>query len=410
MRVLRLASGLACVVLLAIASGTTHAADAPIPPRSGDLAHYDYPYPVQTYDFTSQRDKLKMAYMDVQPLTANGKVAVLLHGKNFCSAYWKPTIQHLTRAGYRVIAPDQIGFCKSSKPQDYQYSLGQLAANTHALLESLHIDRITLIGHSMGGMLAIRYALMYPESLNKLVLVDPIGLEDWMEKGVPYQTVDQWYAHTLKTDFASIKAYQMKNYFGGQWNDHFAEEARLQAGMYKGPDKAKVAWAAARTYDMIMTQPVVHELGDIRVPTTLIIGQADRTAVGKNFAPPALRAKLGNYPVLGAEAAAAIPDAQLIRLPGLGHLPQMQDPGAFYPAFDQALGIHGDTPPASSSTSAAPAAPASAPAPSSTSSRPTLQTIMEHNATDRGIQQFGTPAQAGSTGLPAPPASSGAGG
>ena len=136
----------------------------------------------------------------------------------------------------------------------------------------------------MGGMLAMRYALMYPKSIDKLVLVDPIGLEDWLAKGVPYQTIDQWYAHTRKTDFASIKAYQMANYFGGQWNDDFAKWAKVQAGMYKGPDADKVAWAAAKTYDMIMTQPVVHQLEDIHVPTTLIIGQADTTAVGKNFA------------------------------------------------------------------------------------------------------------------------------
>ena len=66
---------------------------------------------------------------------------MLLHGKNFCAATWDATIRRLSDAGYRVIAPDQIGFCKSSKPEHYQYSFQQLARNTHALLESLGVSR-----------------------------------------------------------------------------------------------------------------------------------------------------------------------------------------------------------------------------------------------------------------------------
>ena len=80
-----------------------------------------------------------MAYMDVKPAAPNGGTVVLLHGKNFCAATWQDTIGALSEAGYRVIAPDQIGFCKSTKPAHYQYSFQQLAGNTHALLASLGI-------------------------------------------------------------------------------------------------------------------------------------------------------------------------------------------------------------------------------------------------------------------------------
>ena len=110
----------------------------------------------------------------------------------------RPSIA-LSDAGYRVIAPDQIGFCKSSKPEHYQYSFQQLARNTHALLASLGVTNATVIGHSTGGMLAIRYALMYPRETQQLVLVNPIGLEDWKAKGVPSLSVDQWYERELKT-------------------------------------------------------------------------------------------------------------------------------------------------------------------------------------------------------------------
>ena len=104
------------------------------PSYGPELQGFAYPWPVAHYRFTSQRDELDMAYMDVKPAHPNGHVAVLLHGKNFCAATWQGTIAVLTEAGYRVIAPDQIGFCKSSKPAHYQYSFQQLAGNTHALL------------------------------------------------------------------------------------------------------------------------------------------------------------------------------------------------------------------------------------------------------------------------------------
>ena len=131
-----------------------------------DLEGFDYPYEVHRFQFTSQGDEVFMAYMDVLPQQSNGRTAVLLHGRNFCAATWENSINVLREVGFRVIAPDQIGFCKSSKPVHYQFSIQQLAANTNALVKSLGIDRAIYIGHSFGGMTAIRYALMFPEAVD----------------------------------------------------------------------------------------------------------------------------------------------------------------------------------------------------------------------------------------------------
>ncbi len=127
------------------------------------LSNYQYPYEVHYLDFESQGKQLKMAYMDVQPSMPNGKIVMLLHGKNFNGAYWKTTIEALTKEGYRVIVPDQIGFGKSSKPIGYQFTFQQLAQNTKMILDKIQINKLNLLGHSMGGMLATRFALMYPE-------------------------------------------------------------------------------------------------------------------------------------------------------------------------------------------------------------------------------------------------------
>src|SRR5579863_7531114 len=172
--------------------GVSLAASAPV--YGPELQGFRYPYPITHFPFTSQKVPMQMAYMDVPAVApSNGRTAVLLHGKNFCSATWEQTIAALSAAGYRVIAPDQIGFCASTKPAHYQYSFQQLATNTRALLQRLGISRITLIGHSTGGMLAARYALMFPREVEQLVLVNPIGLEDWKALGVPSRTIDQWY-------------------------------------------------------------------------------------------------------------------------------------------------------------------------------------------------------------------------
>ncbi|MFM0133683.1 alpha/beta fold hydrolase [Paraburkholderia sediminicola] len=318
--------------------GATSATPAAAVDNSGpaygpELQGFNYPAPVEQYDFTSQGVALHMAYMDIKPEHANGRTAVLLHGKNFCAATWDATIHRLSDAGYRVIAPDQIGFCKSSKPEHYQYSFQQLAFNTHALLESLGVTDATVIGHSTGGMLAIRYALMYPHETQQLVLVNPIGLEDWKAKGVPSLSVDQWYERELKTTADGIRRYEQATYYAGQWRADYEPWVQMLAGMYRGSGKQIVAWNSALLYDMIYTQPVVYELGHLNMPTLLLIGQKDTTAIGKDVAPPDVRAKIGRYPELGKAAAKAMPHATLVEFADLGHAPQMQDPQAFHKAL-----------------------------------------------------------------------------
>lgn len=288
-----------------------------------ELSTYIYPYPVKFFSPGNQGQQLKMAYMDVKPAKANGRTVVLLHGKNFCGAYWDSTAAALVQKGFRVIMPDQIGFGKSSKPAHLQYSFQLLAQNTKALLDSLRITKVAVLGHSMGGMLAARFALMYPDITEKLILENPIGLEDW-KTAVPYQSIDQWYKGELAQNYEKIKKYQMDNYYAGQWTPAYDKWARLLAGWTIHPDYPKVAWNAALTYDMIFTQPVYYEFERIKVPTLLIIGQRDRTALGKANAPAAARDTLGNYPVLGRNAAKRIPSAKLVELDDVGHLPHIE--------------------------------------------------------------------------------------
>lgn len=325
-------AGWALAFACSVSAAPAQAADAPS--YGARLEGFQYPHPVKTFALQSQQQSLEMAYLDVPPSgKPNGRTAVLLHGKNFCAASWAGTIEALRRAGFRVIAPDQIGFCKSSKPKGYQYSFQQLAHDTQRLLESVGVSRFVLIGHSMGGMLAMRHALLYPRAIEKLVLVNPIGLEDWKAKGVPYQSVDAWYQSELRTTAERIRSYQKSTYYAGTWQPEYDVWVEMQAGMYRGPGKQEVAWSSALTYDMIYTQPVVYELEQLAVPVLLLIGKQDNTAIGKALAPEAVRKSLGVYAQLAPGAAARIPHAQLVMFDDLGHSPQIQAPSRFHRAL-----------------------------------------------------------------------------
>ncbi|WP_246587039.1 alpha/beta fold hydrolase [Stakelama flava] len=97
-------------------------------PLGADLERFDYGAPVHWFETQAQGGTVRMAYLDLAPQGhANGHTGVLFHGKNFCSATWLDTAKALAAQGYRVISPDQIGFCKSSKPVGFQYSFAALA-------------------------------------------------------------------------------------------------------------------------------------------------------------------------------------------------------------------------------------------------------------------------------------------
>jgi len=298
-------------------------AQAQIKPLDAELTDYRYPFEVKFLTFSSQKQSIKMAYMDVKPKVANGRTIMLLHGKNFNGAYWEKTARDLSDKGFRVVIPDQIGFGKSSKPQSYQFSFSQLAENTKAILDELHIDKAIVLGHSMGGMVATRFTLLYPEKVQQLILENPIGLEDY-KTFAPYQTIDQAYQSELKNTAESYKNYQLKFYYDNKWKSEYQPWLDLIAGWTLHPDYPKVAWDAALTSDMIYNQPVCYEFKNIKVPTLLIIGTRDRTAIGKERAPKELQPKMGQYQELGKKTQQQIPGSKLVDIENVGHLPHIE--------------------------------------------------------------------------------------
>src|SRR5215218_5733960 len=128
------------------------------------LEGYAYPFPVRFLPLTVEQHAVRLAYMDVPPTAAaNGRTVLPMHGRNFPASYWEPTIKALTGAGYRVLAPDQINFGKSSKLDDVPVSFDTMAEHMVALLDNLGIAQVDVVAHSMGNMAAVRFTRTYPQ-------------------------------------------------------------------------------------------------------------------------------------------------------------------------------------------------------------------------------------------------------
>ncbi len=292
------------------------------------LEEYDYPYPVRFLSLSNDLQSVAMAYMDIQPTAEpNGRTVLLVHGKAFGCYYFRDVIEALARSGYRVIAPDQVGWGKSSKP-DIHYSFQLLAANTAAVLDHLGVGQVAVLGHSTGGMTAVRFTLMNPDRVTHLVLEDPLGLADY-RTGIPAQSDETLYQHELHwTDPVTIRGY-VKGYFVKPDPTVWEPLADVLVRVTLSADYPRWARAAALTFQMIYQQPVRYEYPQIAPPVLLVVGAEDRVVPLGQYAAPAEAARLGDFPALSAAAATDIPRATRVVIPQCGHIPHLEHPRQF---------------------------------------------------------------------------------
>ena len=117
-----------------------------VKPNGINCEECPYPYPSKYLDISVYRQDVRIAYMDIAPTgEANGHAVVLLHGNNFGGFYFTSIIGALTKEGFRVIVPDQIGYGKSSKPIA-PYNFNSQARNTSLILQREKIERAMVVG------------------------------------------------------------------------------------------------------------------------------------------------------------------------------------------------------------------------------------------------------------------------
>jgi pimeloyl-ACP methyl ester carboxylesterase len=294
-----------------------------VKPGSITCEDVPYPFPVSYFPLTLYGQDVRIAFMDVPPLgQANGHVVVLFHGNNFAGFYFGSTVETLRKEGFRVIAPDQIGYGRSSKPI-IPYNFHDMARNTHLILESLKIDKAMIVGHSMGGMLAARFATQYPGTTERLVLYNPIGLTD-PRYGRPWESTDEGYKRTLGSTYQSIRASIMRYVAHNEaaWTPEFETYARVRYAWTLSADWPRLAMVQTLINQVQYLDPVVDDWAHIKAPT-LVFGGAEDTLPG-SAAVFRERMKF---------VADTIPNGngRLLLLPGLGHVPHMEAPGKTFP-------------------------------------------------------------------------------
>jgi pimeloyl-ACP methyl ester carboxylesterase len=302
---------------------TPAATPTDVKPGSITCEDVPYPYPSSYLPLTVYGQDVRIAFMDVAPQgAANGHTVVLLHGNNFAGFYFGGPIDALRKEGFRVIVPDQIGYGRSSKPI-IPYNLNDMARNTRAILQSLKIDRVMIVGHSMGGMLATRFATQYPDVVERLVLYNPIGLTD-ARFNRPSESTDEIYKRTLGATYQTIRASLMRyvSHNPAAWNAQFESYARIRYSWTLSADWPRLAMVQTLIGQVISLDPVVYDWAHIKAPTLLFGGAEDSlpgsAAVFKE------RMKF---------AAETIPNGngRLHLIPGLGHVPHMEAPEKTYP-------------------------------------------------------------------------------
>ena len=312
----------AVCLLLCLAGSQFAQSDAPpkdVKPGSITYDEIAYPYPVSYLPLTLYGQDVRMAYMDVPPAgPPNGRTVVLFHGMNFGGFYFAGPIEVLRKQGFRVVVPDQIGFGRSSKPI-IPYNFHDMALNSRRLLESLGIAKVTIVGHSMGGMLAARFAASFPDITERAVIYDPIGLTD-IRYERPWRSADEAYkAAMAQTDdqrWAGFYA-NIQRYFPspGAWKPEYEQYVRILYAPTLSGDWPRLAMVRSIYQQMPYLDPVVYDWAKIKMKTLVIGGEKDGT----------------DFPKLAKHIADTIPGAELVILPNLGHVPHLEAPDLFYP-------------------------------------------------------------------------------
>ena len=281
-------------------------------PMSISLEDVPYPHPVKYLSFAIEGQEVRMAYMDVAPAgTPNGRSVILLHGMNFFAEVWSETIEILRKEGYRVVAIDQIGFGRSSKPV-LHYTISTHAANTKRLLDHLAITRTDIVTHSMGGMVGSRFAALYPDAVGNLAMINQIGLAD-TRPGRPPRDIADIYKSALARGYAEIVK-GMRAYYVN-WKPEYMKYVKIHYGWTLSGDWPRMAMMRALQQHAIANDPVVYDWPHIKARTLVIGGEKDGP----------------NYPAQAKRVADTVQNGQVYIIPGVGHNPQFEAPDKLYP-------------------------------------------------------------------------------
>jgi len=241
----------------------------------------------------------KIHYIDV----GTGPVVVLLHGLGGNSANWAFNFAALSQK-YRVIAPDQVGFGRSDKPL-INYRVGTYADFLDKFLDTLGVERASLVGNSMGGWIASLYALKYPKRVERIVLADAAGF-------APPKEFDLSALSGLNPSTREQARYLMNLVF---FNPLLKSDANVDATL-----AARISAGDGYTIQSLVESIYRNEdmldgkLAGIKQPTLIVWGREDGLT-------PLARE--------GEKFRREMPSAQFVVFENCGHVPQVEKAAEF---------------------------------------------------------------------------------
>ncbi len=284
-----------------------------------DFEDLEYGFPVRTADAGPM-----VSYIDVG---SGPRTLVLIHGLASNAGFWRYNIPALSEYG-RVIAVDLPGYGRSEKSVLYPYDMTFFAATVSRLLDDLEVESAVVVGHSMGGQIAMTLALTEPERVEALVLASPAGIErfdagegDWLRHALTITGIRTGSEESIRRNLAM-------NFYS--WKDRWEWMVEERARLAKSDDFDYFADAVVKSVGGMLDQPTTDLLPGISVPTLIVYGQYDGLIPNPYLHP-------GFTSTVMEAGAAAIPGAQLVEIRKSGHLVQIEQPEAFDRAVLQFL-------------------------------------------------------------------------
>src|SRR5712664_2304310 len=211
-------------------------------------------------------------------IAGQGDPVVLLHGYAETSHMWLPLVPKLATS-HTVIAPDLRGAGQSSTPAD-GYTKAAMARDIHALTQKLGYERIRIVGHDIGLMVAYAFAAQYPDEVDRIVLMDAFlpGVGKWRDV---WLMRDLWHFHFYgKTPLALVHGRE-RIYFEHFWNDFAADSAhsvperdrRLYTKAYARPGAMRSGFEYFRTFEQDAKDFARFAQTPLRMPMLVLTGE-----------------------------------------------------------------------------------------------------------------------------------------
>lgn len=224
------------------------------------------------YGFDVKKVKVRNINVAVVDEGEGETTLLLVHGLGSYAKGWKKNIPELSQR-FRVIAVDLPGYGKSDK-EAYQYSLSFYADVLKELLDNMGVEKVVMVGHSMGGQISMITALNHPEKVEKLVLISPAGFEKFTEGE------GQWFKDVMTeelvhdTSIRNIDINLRSNFYDTPEDALFMVTDRIQIQGAK--DFRKYCYAVAENVGAMIDEPTSDRLSEITQPTLILFGEDDQ--------------------------------------------------------------------------------------------------------------------------------------